>query len=119
MTLLTIPEVADQLRASTRWVYYRIADGTLRAARIAGRLLIESDTVTQYLEQQTWKPEGQAATAPTPDRSNSPPAPASGRQPSNPPPPAYAVLAAISKRAKTQSPGSKPAATTKRAPASA
>ena len=64
-SLLTVHEVAQRLRASPRWVYYRIHDGTLRAAKVAGRLLIDSDTVTQYLEQHQWNPEGNAA-APTP-----------------------------------------------------
>jgi excisionase family DNA binding protein len=54
--LLTIPEVAAQLRASPQWVRLRIYSGVLKVHRVGGMLRISQDDLNDYLAQARQDP---------------------------------------------------------------
>ena len=50
--LLTVSEVADQLRVSTMTVYRLIKSGELRAARVGKSYRLREDDIDAYLSRQ-------------------------------------------------------------------
>jgi excisionase family DNA binding protein len=56
MSLLTVNEVALRLRATPRTIRGRIADGTLRATKPAGRWLIDEADLSADLTETESRP---------------------------------------------------------------
>jgi excisionase family DNA binding protein len=54
--LLTIPEVAAQLRTSPQWVRLRIYSGVLKVHRVGGMLRISQNDLNDYLAQARQDP---------------------------------------------------------------
>lgn len=57
-TRLTVPEVADELRCSARFVRDEIARGNLPASKVGRQLLIEAHDVQAYVAARTTTPTG-------------------------------------------------------------
>lgn len=61
MTTLTTAEVAAQFKCHRRWVYDRLADGSLVGEYIAGRWLITQAAVDTFRAARRNKPAAKAA----------------------------------------------------------
>lgn len=57
LALLTIPEVAQEMRCGETVVKKLIASGTLRASKVAGKWLIERADMTAYVAAQSNRPK--------------------------------------------------------------